>query len=157
VRHRVAIGGGEQFVEVRAGAEVLPLTPQDHDTHVGVEIGALQSSVKGVDQGRAQRVPLGGPIEREGEHPVREGRADGRRRVHHSRRKRRASATGTGISILSSAVEYTLPWASVFNEIVPPPSSASWRRKLSACRLGSSKRSTPLTMPLKCFATRATV
>ena len=68
-----------------------------------------------------------------------------------------AIAGGTGISIRSSAVEYTLPWASVFREIVPPPSSASCRRKFSALRLGSSKRSTPLTMPLKCRATRAAV
>src|SRR5512135_3060596 len=41
--------------------------------------------------------------------------------------------------------------------MVPPPSSASCRRKLSAPRLGSSKRSTRLTMPRKCRATRATV
>ena len=38
---------------------------------------------------------------------------------------------------------YTFPCASVLSESVPPPSSAPCSRKLSALRLGSSKRSTP--------------
>ena len=43
----------------------------------------------------------------------------------------------------SSAVENTLPCASVLSDSVPPPSSAPCSRKLSALRFGSSNRSTP--------------
>ena len=54
----------------------------------------------------------------------------------------RASASGTSSTIRSSAVEKTLPCASVLSESVPPPSSAPCSRKFSALRFGSSKRST---------------
>src|SRR3954469_6954486 len=72
--------------------------------------------------------------------------------------RRAASASGTSIIIRNSAVEYTLPCASVLSDNVPPPSSAPCSRKLSAFRFGSSKRSTsPSIIPRKCSATRSTV
>ena len=63
----------------------------------------------------------------------------------------RASSSGTSRTRRSSAVENTLPCASVLSESVPPPSSAPCSRKLSAPRFGSSKRSTsPVMSPSKC-------
>src|SRR5687767_11762493 len=69
-----------------------------------------------------------------------------------------ASASGTSRVILNSAVEKTLPCASVLSESVPPPSSAPCRRKLSAFRFGSSNRTTgPSIAPAKWAATRSFV
>src|SRR5439155_18135764 len=69
-----------------------------------------------------------------------------------------ASESGTSIVIRRSAVENTLPCASVFRDNVPPPSSAPCNRKLRAPRFGSSKRSTsPVMTPLKCRATASRV
>jgi beta-aspartyl-dipeptidase (metallo-type) len=57
-----------------------------------------------------------------------------------------------------SAVLRTFPWASVRNEIVPPPPSARCSRKLNAATLGSSKRSTaPATSTPRCAFTRSAV
>src|SRR5688572_16499113 len=70
----------------------------------------------------------------------------------------RASPSGTSRVIRRRAVENTLPCASVFSESVPPPSSAPWRRKFSAFRLGSSKRTTgPSISPSKWRATASRV
>ena len=66
-----------------------------------------------------------------------------------------ATSSGTSISMRSRAVLNTFPCASVIRETVPPPSRAPWRRKFTAQRLASSKRSTgPLTRgPKYCFNT----
>src|SRR5688572_29470967 len=57
-----------------------------------------------------------------------------------------------------SAVEKVFPCASVISDSVPPPPRLSCRRKLSAPRLGNSKRSTsPLQIPRKCSLTRDAV
>ena len=70
-----------------------------------------------------------------------------------------AVESGCNLTVgISIAVEKTLPCASVLSDNVPPPSSAPCRRKLSACRLGSSNRSTsPVITPEKCCATRSRV
>src|SRR5450432_3107569 len=49
-----------------------------------------------------------------------------------------ARSSGMSSTMRSMAVENTLPCASIFNDMVPPPSSAPCRRKFSAWRLGSS-------------------
>src|SRR4029079_18230299 len=69
-----------------------------------------------------------------------------------------ASSSGTSSTIRSNAVENTLPCAAVLSDIVPPPSRAPCKRKLSACRFGSSNRSTgPVITSLKCSAMRSFV
>ena len=63
---------------------------------------------------------------------------------------------GRSISIANSAAPKVLPWASVRSETVPPPPRARCSRKLSAPRLGSSKRSTgPSTSPAEVPLRRA--
>src|SRR5690349_21886067 len=109
-----------------------------------------------VDQVRVERIALFRAIERQGQDAA-VGRAEESRGHWRTFERRRARAGGTGTSIRKSAVEYTFPCASVLSEMVPPPSSAPCRRKLSAFKFGSSNLSTPLTMPLKCRATRGAV
>src|SRR5437868_2326248 len=68
------------------------------------------------------------------------------------------SSSEISMYILNSAVENVFPCASVIKDTVPPPSRLSCRRKFNAPRFGSSNLSTsPLTIPLKCSLTRASV
>ena len=102
----VALGAGEQLVEVGAGAEVLPRPAQRHHPHVGVEIGPLHARRAGR---RASAVSsalrLSGRLSVERQHA--RGRAAQSSGVFTGppSAPARATAAGTGISIRSSAVE----------------------------------------------------
>ena len=99
------VGRREQLVQIGAGAEVPARSAEQNDANAGVEIGSLQRLMEGFDQLGVQRIPLVGPVEREAEDAGFE-----RAEEHaHCGARRRASAGGTGISIRSNAVEYTLP------------------------------------------------
>src|SRR2546425_7313646 len=140
------IGGREQLVQVHAGAEVAARAAHGNHANARVEIRLFQRREQRIDHRGIDRVALIGAVERRSQHTAGNLHDDA---IAHLR---------TSISMRRSAVEKTLPCASVFREIVPPPSSAPCSRKFSAERLGSSKRSTlPVIMPLKCRATRAAV
>ena len=133
-------------MEVHSSAEIAAGTTQRHHAHGGVQVGAFEHGQQRVDHGGIDGVLLVRPVERGREDP----RVD--RREHAIRRR------GSSTTRRSSAVESTLPWASVLSEMVPPPSKAPWSKKFNACKLGSSNRSTvPVIMPLKCRATLAAV
>src|SRR5256885_7331497 len=106
----------------------------------------FRSGQKGIDHRGIDGVALVGAVHGRRQHPA--GKCAQHAVVHR----------GASTVIRNRAVENTFPCASVFSEMVPPPSSAPCSRKLSAYRLGSSKRSTgPEITPLKCRATRAAV
>src|SRR5690606_3100596 len=125
---------------------------------LGAQVAAVERRQLG-RQSRRQRVGPGRVFER-GEQqvvaPLHAERA-GRRRGAH-RPSPAASDSGSSTSSSSRPWPWTFPWASVTSDAVPPPPSESWSRKLSASRLGTSKRSTsPLQIAAKCAFTRSAV
>src|SRR5260370_38988164 len=99
---------------------------QRDDAHPGIESGALEQLEQGVDHGRVDRVLLLGTIERRGEDA-------GIHRCDHA-----VGHRGTSTSMRNSAVENTLPCASLLSDTVPPPSNGPSSRKIKAYELGSS-------------------
>jgi len=66
------VGGGEQLVQVHAGAEVSTGAAQRHDANVGIQVGLRQHRRERVDHRDVDRVALVGTIQRRRKHAARQ-------------------------------------------------------------------------------------